>query len=162
MFSNSSRLRCLLRKAAARFLTSRASRLLSPVTSGGTKSFVLTRSPDRAFLLVLPAGADTDGRLAGTTTLSAEDEASSAAEKVCWEPGSDCGALWGDDSGVDPGLLICMGVGALPGMKSKTWWVGRHCSASGLMRPLRTLRVSGRVPGMWEGGEADKGSENGS
>lgn len=42
MSSNSSRFRCLLRKAAARFLTRRASRLLKPETSGGTKSFVLT------------------------------------------------------------------------------------------------------------------------
>ena len=42
MSSNSSRLRWRLRNAAARFLTSLASRLLRPVTSGGTKSFVLT------------------------------------------------------------------------------------------------------------------------
>src|SRR5258706_15088972 len=38
MLSNSSRLRWRLRKAAARFLTSLASRLLNPVTSGGTNS----------------------------------------------------------------------------------------------------------------------------
>jgi hypothetical protein len=40
-------LRCLDRKAAARFLTSRASRLDRPVTSGGTKSLVLI-GPDGA------------------------------------------------------------------------------------------------------------------
>ena len=38
MLSNSSRLRWRLRKAAARFLTSLASRLLNPLTSGGTNS----------------------------------------------------------------------------------------------------------------------------
>ena len=41
MSSNSSRFLWRLRKAAARFLTSRASRLLRPETSGGTKSLVL-------------------------------------------------------------------------------------------------------------------------
>ena len=44
MVSNSSRFLCRLRNAAARFLTSRASRLLRPETSGGTKSLVLIRS----------------------------------------------------------------------------------------------------------------------
>ena len=168
--SNSSRFLCLLKNAAARFFTRRASRLLSPVTSGGTKSFVLTRSPDRAFFVLLPQPAGpTDGRFAGTTTLPAEGVAlddDDAAEKVCWAPtcrGSDCGSVWGDDAGVDAGLLPWMGDAArLPGTKSKTWCVGRHCSASGDRRPLRTLRVSGSVPGMTEGGEAEKGSANGS
>ena len=169
--SNSSRFLCLLKNAAARFFTRRASRLLSPVTSGGTKSFVLTRSPDRAFFVLLPqpCAGPTDGRFAGTTTLPAEGVAlddDDAAEKVCWAPtcrGSDCGSVWGDDAGVDAGLLPWMGDAArLPGTKSKTWCVGRHCSASGDRRPLRTLRVSGSVPGMTEGGEAEKGSANGS
>jgi hypothetical protein len=54
MHSNSSRFRCRLRNAAARFFTSRASRLLRPVTSGGMKSLLLMRSPDeRGFLVVV-------------------------------------------------------------------------------------------------------------
>ena len=56
MVSNSSRLRCLLRKAAARFLTSLASRLLKPVTSGGTKSLLDTRSAVARFLQTLGVG----------------------------------------------------------------------------------------------------------
>ena len=63
MFSNSSRLRCRLRNAAARFLTRRASRLLRPVTSGGTKSFTLTALA-RGFFAV--EGARLEARLAGT------------------------------------------------------------------------------------------------
>ena len=43
--SNSSRFRWRLRNAAARFFTRRASRLVNPDTSGGTKSFVVIRSP---------------------------------------------------------------------------------------------------------------------
>ena len=89
-----------------------------------------------------------------------------AAENVCCDPdrcGSAWGALCGDDAGVDAGLLPMAGVPrALPGTKSKTWCVGRHCSASGVLRPLSTLRVSGSVPGIVDGGEADSGSENGS
>ena len=55
--SNSSRFRCLERKAAARFLTRRASRLVRPETSGGTKSLVLIRSATaRGFLVTLGAG----------------------------------------------------------------------------------------------------------
>jgi hypothetical protein len=55
--SNSSRFRCLERKAAARFLTRRASRLLRPETSGGTKSLVLMRSAiARGFFVTLGAG----------------------------------------------------------------------------------------------------------
>ena len=64
MFSNSSRFRCLLRNAAARFFTRRASRLLSPETSGGTKSFVLVVA--RGFLLELAHGAVLEARFAGT------------------------------------------------------------------------------------------------
>ena len=170
MCSNSSRFLCRLRNAAARFLTSRASRLLSPVTSGGTKSFVLTRSPERAFFVQAPALIVTEGRLAGTTTLPAEapesDEPSAAGNVCC--PAADvrgrfCGVTWGDDAGVDAGLLICADI--VPGTKSKTWWVGRHWSegTSGVMRPLRTFRVSGIAPGMCEeGGEVGMGSENGS
>ena len=61
MSSNSSRFRCLLRNAAARFLTSLASRLVRPVTSGGTKSFVLTHV--RGFLAVEGAAEGVaDGR----------------------------------------------------------------------------------------------------
>ena len=64
MFSNSSRFRCLLKNAAARFFTRRASRLLSPETSGGTKSFVLVVA--RGFLLELAHGAVLEARFAGT------------------------------------------------------------------------------------------------
>ena len=63
MFSNSSRLRCRLRNAAARFLTRRASRLLRPVTSGGTKSFVLIVEP-RGFFAA--EGARLEARFEGT------------------------------------------------------------------------------------------------
>ena len=64
IFSNSSRFRCLLKNAAARFFTRRASRLLSPETSGGTKSFVLVVA--RGFLLELAHGAVLEARFAGT------------------------------------------------------------------------------------------------
>ena len=65
MFSNSSRFLWRLRKAAALFFTRRASRLLSPVTSGGTKSLVLTRSPEARgfFVVVLDRCSGLDGRL---------------------------------------------------------------------------------------------------
>ena len=82
MFSNSSRFLCRLKNAAARFLTNRASRLLSPVTSGGTKSLVVTRSA-RGFLATLVA--PTEGLFAGTTEPSLEG-AGDAAEKVCFPP----------------------------------------------------------------------------
>jgi hypothetical protein len=55
--SNSSRLRCLDKKAAALFLTRRASRLLSPVTSGGTQSLVLT-GPEGAARCRFEGGAE--------------------------------------------------------------------------------------------------------
>lgn len=54
--SNSSLFRCLLKKAAARFFTSLASRLLRPETSGGTKSLVETRSPTARFFTAAGAG----------------------------------------------------------------------------------------------------------
>lgn len=54
--SNSSRLRCRLKNAAARFLTSRASRLDKPVTSGGMKSFedILVAGAARLGLFTAP------------------------------------------------------------------------------------------------------------
>lgn len=57
MSSNSSRLRCRERNAAARFLTKRASRLFSPVTSGGTQSLVLM-GPDGAARCRFGAGGE--------------------------------------------------------------------------------------------------------
>jgi hypothetical protein len=68
MFSNSSRLRCLDRKAAARFLTSLASRLLRPDTSGGIKSLVVTRSDvGRGFLGIAEWCGGGEGRLSGVS-----------------------------------------------------------------------------------------------
>lgn len=166
MHSNSSRLRCLLRKAAARFLTNRASRLLNPVTSGGMKSFVVTRSP-RGFFVADAVVGPTEDRLDGTTLPSdgAGDPAAENEEVYCIGArcGSDCGGAWGDEAGVDAGLLIC-GARVSSGLKSKTWCVGRHCSkdSSGDRRLLNAFRVSGIAPGIMPGGEAESGSENGS
>ena len=72
MHSNSSRLRCLLRKAAARFFTRRASRLLKPDTSGGTKSLLLIRSPTERFLGRVGAGLAE--RLAPQDLMEVSDE----------------------------------------------------------------------------------------
>lgn len=119
MHSNSSRFRCRLRKAAARFLTKRASRLLKPDTSGGIKSLLLMRSPmARGFLVTLGAGLAE--RLEETEIVGANERRSVG------------------DEGAGEG-------GAASG-KSKTWWVGRQsCSPSeadsGLMRILSILAV---------------------
>lgn len=102
MHSNSSRLRCLLRKAAARFLTNRASRLLNPVTSGGMKSLVVTRSP-RGFFVADAVVGPTEDRLDGTTLPSdgAGDPAAENEEVWCIGArcGSDCGGAWGGRRG---------------------------------------------------------------
>lgn len=71
--SNSSRLRWRERKAAALFLTRRASRLLSPVTSGGTQSLVLI-GPDGAARCRLGGGADPD----------ADDDSENADAELFW------------------------------------------------------------------------------
>ena len=107
---------------------------------------VLIRSPVRAFLVA--DGAGEHDRFAGTITLPAEGFEPGAAENVCWEPdwcGSDCGTAWGDDAGVDAGLTCAEGARTLPGTKSKTWWVGRHCSdgTSGVVRPLSLEHLAG-------------------
>jgi len=81
MHSNSSRLRCLLRKAAARFLTRRASRLLSPDTSGGTKSLLETRSPTARFLVALGAGLAE--RLEPQVDMESESFPVALAERSC-------------------------------------------------------------------------------
>ena len=99
MFSNSSRLRCLLRKAAARFFTRRASRLLRPVTSGGIKSLLETRSPTARFLVA--GGAGLAERL-----LPAAIAVSAVA-----------GSVVGASVGTGDSCLTS---------KSKTWWVGMH------------------------------------
>ena len=109
--SNSSRLRCLLRKAAARFLTSRASRLLRPETSGGMKSLLEMRSPIARFLVA--EGAGLAERLLPT------EEVSEAASSAWWAASS--AASDGDRDGGVGGCSTSAG-------KSKSWWVGRQAS----------------------------------
>lgn len=99
MVSNSSLFLCRLRNAAARFFTSRASRLLRPETSGGTNSFVVTRSP-RAFFDA-PPSLDTDGRFAGTTT----DPALLHCSIWCCSCGEVCGDESGEVAGLDAGTM---------------------------------------------------------
>ena len=117
--SNSSRLRCLLRKAAARFFTRRASRLLKPETSGGMKSLLWIRSPTERFLLAPETGLAE--RLEPQEAVSATNELVCAAREA--EPNEGQGN-W--SSGM-----------------SKTWWVGRQSSAapSGDMDILSILEV---------------------
>ena len=115
MFSNSSRLRCRLRNAAARFLTSRASRLLMPETSGGMKSLVAVRSP-RAFLEL--CGVQLDERLDGTRF----------------------GLMQMDRRGCDSPSSLSSGEGADTGM-SKTWLVGTQSSGSELSGLMRLLSM---------------------
>ena len=88
-FSNSSRLRCLERKAAARFLTRRASRLLRPVTSGCTKS--LEETCARAFLAGAGAG------LAERLWFCLGGGGGDASWKSCWVGAQASGwASWGE------------------------------------------------------------------
>lgn len=102
MFSNSSRFRCLLRKAAARFFTRRASRLLKPDTSGGTKSLLATRSPTARFLVARGAGL-------AERLFPVEIAVSAVAGSVVVSVVASVGT--GDS---------CLT------SKSKTWWVGMH------------------------------------
>lgn len=123
MSSNSSRFRWRLRKAAARFLTRRASRLVSPVTSGGTKSFVLMHA--RGFFEELE-DEERDGRL-GADEL-ADSEASSRAEKCsvdsAWDDieGEMGEAREAEESDGEEG---CGGKS-----KSKSWCVGRQVGSA--------------------------------
>jgi hypothetical protein len=111
MHSNSSRFRCRLRNAAARFFTSRASRLLKPETSGGIKSLLLIRSPTaRGLLVTLGAGLAERLKEAGTAEGLIEIE-------------RRCG--FGEGREGDGGVGGCEISG-----KSKTWWVGRQSSLS--------------------------------
>lgn len=127
MHSNSSRFRCLLRKAAARFFTKRASRLLRPETSGGMKSLLLIRSPtERCFFVTLGAGL--------AERLEDEEVVEGAMEM-------DKRSCLGDDSAGEGGESGWVASG-----KSKTWCVGRQsCSESaaesGVMRILSILEV---------------------
>ena len=90
MHSNSSRLRCRLRNAAARFFTRRASRLLRPVTSGGTKSFVLIVDPRGFFAEV---GARLEERFEGTRlTLSLREGGKGSSGAAGEDIGSGDGA----------------------------------------------------------------------
>jgi hypothetical protein len=123
MHSNSSRLRCLERKAAARFLTRRASLLLRPETSGGIKSLLEIRSPIARFFVALGAG------LAERFEPQEEPAASlliaiSSRESAEREGEREAG----------------VGGRALSGAKSKTWWVGRQ-RRSGLSRVGRVLSI---------------------
>ena len=102
-------MRCLERKAAARFLTRRASLLLRPETSGGTKSLLEIRSPIARFFVALGAGL----------AERFEPQAESAASLVAWMSSRESAEREGErEAGV--------GGRALSGEKSKTWWVGRQ------------------------------------
>lgn len=95
MSSNSSRFRCLLRKAAARFLTKRASRLVSPVTSGGIKSFVLMHVRVRFDVEPLVV---VEARFAEEEDEVAEADATLALEVPCVDsanPSEDVGDVGG-------------------------------------------------------------------
>ena len=122
MFSNSSRFLCLLKNAAARFFTRRASRLLSPETSGGTKSFVLV-AVARGFLLELAHGVVLEARFAGTTEvrLGLMEMLRRSRDGDSSRSGEGEGDGDGDCSMQYP-----------PGGMSKTWCVGRQrfCSAA--------------------------------
>ena len=135
MFSNSSRFLCLLRKAAARFLTRRASRLLRPETSGGIKSLVLMRSPaGRGFLAPRVRSGVDDGRLWG---------------------------FWGDmvRVGVDCGDEGVVEVGERESGKSKSWWVGRQSwGCIGLSEWLKGKRWSSQER-RWDMFGAGEGKE---
>ena len=90
MHSNSSLFRCRLRNAAARFFTRRASRLLNPETSGGTKSFVLIADARGFFAAV---GARLECRFEGTRlTLSLRDGGKGSGAAGGEEMGSGEGA----------------------------------------------------------------------
>lgn len=118
MHSNSSRLRCLLRKAAARFLTRRASRLLRPETSGGTKSLLEMRSPTARFFAALGAGL--------AERLVPQDEARS------WSSAGSSSAGRARDGDREGGVR-----GRAASGKSKSWWVGtQRSSGSGSLRIL--------------------------
>ena len=129
MSSNSSRFRCLLRKAAARFLTRRASLLLRPVTSGGTKSLVLMHA--RGFFVEEDeeTGA-ADGRL------TEDDEEPLSLWRDASRPVGDvgdgvgalnmCMAAWDDmegESGEASELVVVAGEGG--NWKSKSSRVGK-------------------------------------
>lgn len=125
MVSNSSRFRCRLRKAAARFLTRRASRLLRPETSGGMKSLVETAVVVRVFL---QADGVTDAARLDGTTAGAAYMASGA--RCDWKASTSEAA---------DGL----------GGKSKTWWVDMQSDCSGsepsglILLALLSMRAAG-------------------
>ena len=114
MCSNSSRFLCRLRNAAARFLTSRASRLLKPVTSGGTKSLLLIRSPEERVFLVTPRV----GAAARFAAAKPDEGWTDRETRVGLRLGEEGGEMEGEG---DSEL----------GGKSKTWCVGtQSCSLS--------------------------------
>jgi len=143
--SNSSRFLCLLRNAAARFLTRRASRLLSPDTSGGIKSLVDVDA--RGFLLELALGAVLDARFAGTAArLGLMEMLRRSRSCDSWRSGD------GDGDGDGDGECS---TGNPPGGMSNSWCVGRQSICSGAAagegtRLLSTLAGAmgdaGRVP----------------
>lgn len=128
MSSNSSRFRCLLRKAAARFLTRRASLLLRPVTSGGTKSLVLMHA--RGFFVEDEEVGAADARFAED-----DEELPSLwrdASRAVGDVGDGVGALnmciaaWDDmegESGDESELVVVAGEGG--NWKSKSSRVGK-------------------------------------
>ena len=96
--SNSSRLRCLDKNAAARFFTRRASRLLSPVTSGGIQSLVLT-GPDGA-ARVRFRGGGVGEEVSLVSYFSADGGGLSGCEPRFRDTVSKCGAVvWGGGEG---------------------------------------------------------------
>jgi len=145
--SNSSRFRCRLRKAAARFLTRRASRLLSPDTSGGTKSFVVIRSPElRGLFEAFATGGEDSPGMDNPVSIEMDGWGG-------FEGGGET-----DDEGDD---TICTSG------KSNTWWVGKHsccsfwCVESGVARAQSILDAGGGESVVFEpteiGGEGGKG-----
>lgn len=132
MFSNSSRFRCLLKNAAARFFTRRASRLLSPETSGGTKSFVLVAA--RGFLLELAHGVVLEARFAGTM------EARPGLMEMLRRSRDSSSCRSGEGDGDGDGDCS---MGYPPGGISNTWCVGRQrvCSVDVAGEGTRLLRT---------------------
>ena len=101
--SNSSLFRCRLRKAAARFFSRRASRLLKPVTSGGTKSLVVILSPPPRPLFTPP--------IIEKDLLSGD---SLSDERANWRGIEGGGETEDEDDG------------ASTPSRSNTWFIGRH------------------------------------
>lgn len=120
MASNSSLFRCRLRKAAARFFSKRASRLLKPVTSGGTKSLVVILSPlprpffappivEKDFLSGVPLSEERvnwHGTEGGGETEDGDERASKPSRSNTWLVGRHCCCSLSDcDSDVKRGLI---------------------------------------------------------